>query len=115
MVGSKHLPLLWSVAGRTSPGTATFGSCLQAPLDHSNSVGIGVYRHDVSPGGAVFRLAFLSVSVPFFVPVLPLDRNISGLKNFEMGRWPPSLDQGHAYLLEVVSTGSISHFSVHFS
>jgi hypothetical protein len=38
MGDSKHLPLHWSVAGQTSPGTATLGSCPQAPLDHSNSV-----------------------------------------------------------------------------
>ena len=81
MVGSKHLPLHWSVAGQTSPGTATLGPSLQAPLGHSNSVGFGVCRHDVSPGGAVPWLAFPSISVPFFVLVLHLDRNISGLKN----------------------------------
>jgi hypothetical protein len=52
------------------------------PLDHSNSVGFSVYRQDISPGGAVSHLAIPSVSVPIFVPVLPLDRNISGLKNF---------------------------------
>jgi hypothetical protein len=31
-------------------------------------------------GGGIPQLAFSSVSVPLFVPVLPLDRNISGLK-----------------------------------
>ena len=81
MVGSKQLPLLWSVADQTSPGAATLGYCSPAPLDHSNSVGFGVCRHDVSPGGAVPWLAFPSISVPFFVLVLHLDRNISGLKN----------------------------------
>ena len=99
MVGSKHLHLHWPVAGRTSPGTATLGSCLQVPLDHSNSVGFSVYRQDRSPGGAVSHLAIPSVSVPIFVPVLPLDRNISGLKNLEMVGWPHPTTRGCAYLL----------------
>lgn len=34
------------------------------------------------------QMTLPSVSAPFFVPVLPLDRNISGLKNFEVGGWP---------------------------
>jgi len=38
-----------------------------------------------------------------------MDRNISELNEiFEMGVWPPTHHQGQAYLLEVVSTGSIS-------
>jgi hypothetical protein len=53
-------------------------------------------------------MAHPSVSAPFFVPVLALDRNISGLKNFEMGEWPHPTIGGHAYLLEMVSTDSIS-------
>ena len=53
-------------------------------------------------------MAFPSASVPYFVPVFPLDRNISGLKNAEMGGWPHSSSGDCAYLLEVVSTGSIS-------
>jgi hypothetical protein len=39
MVGCKHPHLHWSVAGQTSPGTATLHSFPQVPLDHSNSVG----------------------------------------------------------------------------
>jgi hypothetical protein len=50
-------------------------------------------------------MAFVSVSVHFFVPVFPLDRNDSGLKIL---RWPHSSIGGHADLLEVASTGSIS-------
>jgi hypothetical protein len=49
------------------------------------------------------------------VSVLPLERNISGLKNFEMGGWViHPWTGGHAYLFEVVSTGSISPFSEHY-
>jgi hypothetical protein len=51
MVGSKHLPLHWLVAGQTSLGTAILGPSLQAPLDHSNSIGFGVCNNDVFPGG----------------------------------------------------------------
>jgi hypothetical protein len=83
MVGSKHLHLHWSVAGWTSPTTAKLGSCPQAPFDQGNSFGFVICRHDVFPDGAIPRLALPSVSVPHFVPVLPLDRNISGLRNFE--------------------------------
>jgi hypothetical protein len=53
IVGSKHLHLPWSVAGQTSQGTTTLGSCPQAPLDHSNNVGFGVCRRDIPAGGAV--------------------------------------------------------------
>ena len=77
MVGSKHLHLHWSVAVQTFPGSATLGSL---PLDHNNSVGFGVCTHDVSPGGTDPWLTLPSVSAPFSVPILLLDRNISGLK-----------------------------------
>jgi hypothetical protein len=56
MVGSKHMPLLWSVAGGTSPGTATLSSCLQAPLDHGSSVGYGVCRTEASTPWSSFLL-----------------------------------------------------------
>lgn len=59
--------IFWSVAGRTYRVTATLGYCQQVFLDHSNSVGFGVCRHDVSPDGAVPQLVFPSVSVPFFL------------------------------------------------
>jgi hypothetical protein len=54
------------------------------------------------------QILLSSVSAPFIVHVLSLDRNISGLKT-EIGRGGshPST-WGHAYPLEVVSTGSIS-------
>jgi hypothetical protein len=42
---------------------------------HGNSVGFGVCRHDGSPGWP-----FLQYLFHYFVPVLPLDRNISELK-----------------------------------
>jgi hypothetical protein len=38
MVGTKHLHLHWSGAGRTSQGKATPGSCKQVPLRKSYSV-----------------------------------------------------------------------------
>ena len=80
MVGFKHPHLHWSVAGQTSQRVATPGSCQQAPLGNDNSVGFGVCRQDVSPGGA----ALPSVSAPYFGPIFPLDKNISGLKTL---RW----------------------------
>jgi hypothetical protein len=53
MVGSKHARLHWSGADQTTPGSATLGSRPQAPLDHTNRVGLGICRYDVSPGGAL--------------------------------------------------------------
>ena len=114
MVGSKHLHLHWSVAGRTSQGTTTLGCCQQEPLDHGNSVGFAICKHDVSPGEAVPSWHFLW-SLPIFVSIPPLDRKISGLKNFEMGVWLHPLTRDHVYLLEVVSTGSIMPFSAHYN
>jgi hypothetical protein len=52
-------------------------------------------------------MLFPSVSVPSFVTVFPLDRNNFGLKILRRVGGP-ILTGGHAYLLEVVSTGSIS-------
>ena len=40
MVGSKHPHLHWSVAGQTSPGTATLGSSPQVPLYHGKGLGL---------------------------------------------------------------------------
>ena len=108
MGGSKHPHLHWSVAGWTSQGTGIVGSCQQVRLDHSNSVGVGVCRWDCP------QLTPPSVSVPFFVPVLPLNRNISGLKTLRWVGVPIPPPRGCAYLQEVVSTGSISPFSDHF-
>jgi hypothetical protein len=72
-------------------------------------------------------LALPSVSVPFYVPVLPLDKNISVLKKNQknkktkkkqtlswVGGQIPQLG-GLAYLLEVVCKDSISSFSAHYS
>lgn len=55
-------------------------------------------------------MAFSPVSVPFFVPAFPLDRNISGLKILKWvgGPIPQRGVGGHAYVLEVASSGSIS-------
>lgn len=69
MVGSKHLDLHWSAAGHISQGTTTLGSCQQEPLDHSNSMGFGVCRHDGSPGGAIPGWLFLQFLFHFF-PIL---------------------------------------------
>jgi hypothetical protein len=111
-VASKHPHLHWSVAGQTSQEAATPGLCQQAPLDHSNSVRFGICRQDGSPDEAVPGWPFLQSQL-HFLSCFSLDRNISGLKIL---RWvgTPSLDRGCVYLLEVVSTGSISPFSEYF-
>ena len=43
-----------------------------------------------------------------FVLAFPLDRNNSGSKILKMGRWPHASTEVPVYLLEVVSSGSIS-------
>ena len=53
-------------------------------------------------------MAFSSVSAPLFVPVFPLDRENSGLNIYEMGGWSLHSTGGHAHLLDVVSSGSVS-------
>ena len=89
---------LLSVAGWTSPETATLSFCPQAPLGHSNSVGFGVCRHDVSSGGAILSWPFSLCSSP--LPVLPLDKKISGKtkQTFEMGGWLHTLIRALAIL-----------------
>ena len=102
MVGFTHPHLHWSVAGRTSQGRAILGSYQPVPLGNSNSIGFGVCRQDER----VFRWASFSLCSNF-VPVFPLDRENLWVKNFEMGGWLQPSTGAHAFLLEVVSTGSI--------
>ena len=49
-----------------------------------------------------------SSSLLHLVPSFPLDRNNSGSRNFKMGRCAHASNGGPVYLLEVVSSGSIS-------
>ena len=54
-------------------------------------------------------MAFPSVSVPIFVlSCLAFVKEHFWVKIFEIGGWPHLSTGGRAYLLEVVSTGSIS-------
>jgi hypothetical protein len=62
IVGSKNPPLLWSVTGYTSPGTATLGSCPEASLDHGNSVEFGVCRPSSPVGPPISVLCFCPCS-----------------------------------------------------
>ena len=55
-----------------------------------------------SLGGLFSSLCFI------FVPAFPLDRNNSRLKFLKMGGWPHPSTRDNVYLLEVVSSGSIS-------
>jgi hypothetical protein len=80
------------------------GLCQRAPLGNSNSVS----RQDGSLGRVFPKWPFLQSLLHIFVHVFPLDRNISGLKTLRwVGDPIPGLG-GHAYPMEVVSTGSIS-------
>jgi hypothetical protein len=64
----------------------------------------GVGRSDGFLGGAVSGWPFFQSLFHFFVPVFPLDRNISGLKNLRLVGDPIP----HACLRDMVSTGFIS-------
>jgi hypothetical protein len=52
-------------------------------------------------------VAFPSASASIFAPAFPLDRNNSGLKMFRLVNGPFH-NWGHAFLLEMVSSGSLS-------
>ena len=65
--------------------------------------GLGVCRWDGLKGGAVTGWTFLHIlSLHFLYP------KQFWVKNFEMSTWSYSSTGGHAYLLEVVSSDSIS-------
>jgi hypothetical protein len=55
-------------------------------------------------------MTFSSVSAPlfFFCPCVAFSKNNSGLKMLQVSGWPHPSTGEYAYLLEVVSTGSIS-------
>jgi hypothetical protein len=55
-----------------------------------------------STGSISYRLASI------FVPVFGLYRNNYGSKILKMGGWHSATTGGHVYLLDVVSSGSIS-------
>ena len=81
MVGSKRLPLPLSVAGWTSQDTAHMVPIHKSLLTTTTVLGLGSVDMMHTQIGLFSGWPFLhSVSVPFFGPVLHLDRNISGLK-----------------------------------
>ena len=49
---------------------------------------------------------FSLVLCSIFIPAFPSD--ISWVKNFKMGEWPHPSTGTHVYLLEMISSGSIS-------
>jgi hypothetical protein len=61
---------------------------------------------DPKLGGSLDGLSFSLCSI--FVPVFPLDRNNSVLKFFKMDGWSLGSTGCHVYLLEVISSDSIS-------
>jgi hypothetical protein len=54
-------------------------------------------------------MAFPSVSAPLSVLAFSLVRNSSEIKSFEVDGWPHLSNRGYISLLQVVSSGSISH------
>jgi hypothetical protein len=53
-------------------------------------------------------MASPSVSAPFFSPCVSFGQEQFWVKNFEIGGWPHPSTGGCAYLLKVISTGSLS-------
>jgi len=84
MVGCEYLHLSLSGAIRASQRTAISGSCLQALLAISVSVGVWCLQMGWIPRWGNLWMAFPSASAPFFLPALPLDKNNSVLKTL---RW----------------------------
>jgi hypothetical protein len=116
MVGSKHLHMLCSVAGLTSQGTAKPGSCQQAPLDQGKCWVWCLQTWCIHGWDHYFSLCsiFYFLFIYFFCPCSSFGwEHIWVKKKSDMDEWLHVLTRGHAYLLEVVSTGSIYPFSSH--
>jgi hypothetical protein len=97
MVGCKHPHLCWSGSGRASQQTAVSVFCQQAFLGICNSVWVWCLHVGWIARWDSLWVAFPSVSALLFVPVLPLDRNNSGLKFW---RWVgSSIPQLRGYAL----------------
>ena len=75
-----HLHQYRSGISRSSQGTAISGFCQQALPGITIVWGFGVFRWDGSLGGVVSGWPFLQSLFHLFVYVVPLERNISGLK-----------------------------------
>lgn len=78
------------------------GSYLYAQYGLSKAL---VCAHGMDPK-LVWSLFFSICSI--FVPSFPLDRNNSELKFLMMGTWSPTSTGDYVYLLEVVSSSTIS-------
>ena len=84
MVGCEYLHLYWSGASRSSHETAISGSCQQAFLGISNSVGVWCLQMGQISRWSDLRMVFPSASVPFFLSLFQFNSNISGI---EFLRW----------------------------
>ena len=78
MVGCEHPHLYWSGSGKASQETPVSGSCQQELFGINNSVWVWWMHVGWIPRWDSLCTAFPSVSVPLFVPVVPLDRSNSG-------------------------------------
>jgi hypothetical protein len=85
IIGSKHSHLLSLVASRTSQGTATPGSCQQAPLGNNNSIRVWclqtgwIAQVGQSLDGPSFSLC------PIFCPCSSFGQEHFCVKNLEIG------------------------------
>jgi hypothetical protein len=90
------------------------GQQYQAPVCKHNMASVivsrlGVCVNEIDPklGQSLGGLSFSLCSI--FVPAFSLGRNNSGLNILKMGGCSPISTGDHVYLLEVVSSSSISH------
>ena len=107
MVGCKYLHLSQSAAGRASQRTAMPGSCLQAHQSISNCIRVWCPSMRWIPSWTGHWMAFPSVSL-HFCSCSSFRQEQFWIKNSKSWWVAPSCTGGPVYLLEVVSSGSIS-------
>jgi hypothetical protein len=103
MASCRYLYLSQSAADRASQRTAILGSCLQAQHSITNSARVWC----LSMGWLVPGQPFLQ-SLLHFCPWISFRHEQFSSKTLMVGWWPHSSTGGPVYVLEVVSSGSIS-------
>jgi hypothetical protein len=85
---------------------------LQVHLAISNSVKVWCLCLGWIPKWGGLWVAFLSVSAPYFCPCISFRQEQFWVKIFEMSGHPHASTRDHVYLLEVISSASISSLLV---
>jgi len=107
MVGCKYLHLSLSVTGIASLRTAIVSFCLHTRYGLSNSVRIWCAHTGCIPCWPGYLVPFFQ-SPLHFCPCISFRQKQFWIKKFEEGGWSLASSGGHVYLLDVVSSSSIS-------